>query len=75
MSVEKLINWRQISKLVSKNKSETAIQMYNCPKKYYTQIDALLIALQNWHREHIEGKSPERKYTITEIKEQLDGIR
>lgn len=74
MQIEKLINWRQVSKIVSKSKSETAIRMYDCPTKYYNQIDALLMALQGWYSEHIDNKTPQRKLTVEEIKQKLDSI-
>lgn len=75
MSIEKLINWRQVSKIVSKSKSETAIQMYSCPKKYHEPIDALLLALQIWHNQYIKGNHPQVKLTVEEIKQKLDSIK
>lgn len=74
MSIEKLINWRQVSKIISDSRSETAIRMNDCPKKYSKPIEGLLIAVQNWHREYVIGASSEKKYTITEIKDKLNNV-
>jgi len=74
MQVEKLINWRQVSKVLSRSKSETAIRSAQCPKIYYEPVDALLLALQTWYKEHVDKKPPQRKYTAEEIKQNLNKI-
>lgn len=75
MQIEQLINWRQVSKIVSDSGSETAIRMHSCPKKYYEPIDALLEALQQWHRQYMDKKPVEAKLTVKEIKDKLNTIQ
>ena len=74
MSIEQLINWRQLSKVVSKSGSETAIRMNERPKKYCKEVDALLLSISQWYDEHIKGKTPETKLTVKEIKDKLNSI-
>lgn len=75
MQVENLINWRKLSKLVSKNGSETSIRRNNYPDKYAKEVEALIKAIQGWESEYIKNISPEKKLTIKEINNKLNSIQ
>lgn len=75
VQIDTLINWRKVSKLVSKSASETAIRRTDCPDKYLRQIEALEIAIQGWVREFIYKETPIVKYSAEEIKNKLKEIQ
>lgn len=75
VQIDTLINWRRVSKIVSKSGSETAIRRKECPDKYLKQIEALEESLQKWVREFIYEETPVVKYTKEEIKEKLNTIQ
>lgn len=75
VQIDTLINWRKVSKLISKSSSETAIRRKDCPDKYSKQVEALEEALQKWVKEFIwEEKQPVR-YSAEEIKNKLNTIQ
>ena len=71
MQTEKLFNWRQVSKLLTDSSNATAIRKGSTPKKYYKEIDALYIALQEWENEYVHNKPREKKFTIEQITAKL----
>lgn len=75
VQVDTLINWRKVSKLISKSGSETAIRRTDCPDKYSKQVEALEEALQKWVREFIWEEVPTVRYTAEEIKNKLNIIQ
>lgn len=75
MQLEKLINWRQLSKAVSNSGSETSIRKNDCPIKYELQVVALLELLKSWEGEYIKGIKPSIKYSKEEIKDKLNTLQ
>lgn len=75
VQVGTLINWRKVSKLISKSGSETAIRRTDCPSKYSKQVEALEEALQKWVSEFIWEEIPATKYSSEEIKNKLNSIQ
>ena len=75
VQIDMLINWRRVSKILSKSGSATAIRRLDCPDKYLKQVEALEDALQKWVREFIWEEVPAVKYTAEEIKDKLNTIQ
>lgn len=74
MQIENLINWRQLSKVLSKNGNETAVRKNSYAKWYDKAIEDLLVSLQQWKSEHIDNNPPQIKLTVEEIKNKLNTI-
>jgi hypothetical protein len=75
VQIDTLINWRKVSKVVSKSGSETAIRRLDCPDKYLKEIEALEQVIQNWVKEYIYKEIPPVKYSVEEIKDKLKEIQ
>lgn len=75
VQIDTLINWRKVSKLISKSGSETAIRRKDCPDKYLKQVEALEETLQKWVREFIFEEIPPTKYTAEEVKNKLNTVQ
>lgn len=75
VQIDTLINWRRLSKLLSKSGSETAIRRKECPDKYSKQVEALEELIQKWVKEFIWEEKPIVKYTAEEIKNKLNSVQ
>lgn len=75
VQIDLLINWRQLSKILSKSGSETAIRRKDCPDKYLKEVEALEEAIQKWVSEFILHKPQLIKYSAEEIKNKLNEIQ
>lgn len=75
VQIDTLINWRKVSKLVSKSGSETAIRRKDCPEKYSKQIESLEDVIQKWVKEFIFEEKPITRYSAEEIKNKLNTIQ
>ena len=75
VQIDTLINWRKVSKLISKSGSETAIRRENYPKIYANEVVALEEALKGWVKQYIYKEQPDTKYSAKEIKEKLNTIQ
>ena len=75
VQIDTLINWRRLSKLLSKSGSETAIRRKEYPDKYAKQVEALEEVIQKWVREFIGEEKPIIKYTAEEIKNKLNSVQ
>ena len=75
VQIDMLINWRRVSKILSKSGSETAIRRLDCPDKYQKEVEALEEALQKWVREYIYKEPQAVKYSAEEVKNKLNSIQ
>ena len=75
VQIDQLINWRQLSKVLSKTGSETAIRRKDCPDKYLEAIKALESSLERWVSEYIHNIPQDKRYSAEEIKNKLNEIQ